>query len=110
MLPAPTPDDLIVFYLPEANEWQNACFLMLDAGFVEATPFNPYWRQRGRTLEDPDRYRTVLAERFLEQPWNVHRPPVDLQRCHRCVWLNAGWPSVDGPNRRALSGSAAHAE
>jgi len=33
---------------------------MLDAGFVEVAPFNPYWRQRGRSFADYDGYRVVL--------------------------------------------------
>src|SRR5262245_53628167 len=58
--PAPTPEDLIVFYLPDRAEWAGACASMLAAGFVEVPAFNPYWRRRGRTFEDPDRYRVVL--------------------------------------------------
>jgi hypothetical protein len=58
--PAPTPEDLIVLYLPELHDWQMSCGLMLEAGFVETKPFNPYWQQRGRTFEDHDRYRVVL--------------------------------------------------
>ena len=58
--PTPTPEDLVIFYLPEANEWQKACSLMLEAGFTEVVPFNPYWQQRGRTFQDHDGYRIVL--------------------------------------------------
>lgn len=58
--PAPTPEDLIVFYLPEPYEWLRTCSLMLDAGFAQAASFNPYWEQRGRTFEDHDGYRIVL--------------------------------------------------
>ncbi len=58
--PAPTAEDLLVFYLPDENEWQAACAAMLEAGFVEVSSFNPYWQQRGRTFEDFDRYRVVL--------------------------------------------------
>jgi len=60
--PGPTPEDLIVFYLPDKAEWQRTCQSMLDVGFTEVPPFNPYWRQRGRTLEDHDRYRVVLQQ------------------------------------------------
>ncbi len=60
--PTPTPEDLIVIYLPEPNEWQSACNLMLKAGFIESNPFNPYWQQRGRTFEDHDHYRVVLEQ------------------------------------------------
>ena len=58
--PTPTPEDLIVFYLPETSAWELACTAMLAAGFVHVAAFNPYWDVRGRTFEDPDRYRVVL--------------------------------------------------
>ena len=60
--PSPTPEDLIVIYVPDPVEWQHACASMLSAGFTEVTPFNPYWKQRGRTFEDHDRYRVVLQQ------------------------------------------------
>ena len=60
--PSPTPEDLIVFYLPERAEWRRACESMRRAGFKEVVPFNPYWGQRGVTFEDDDRYRVVLEQ------------------------------------------------
>ena len=65
--PTPTTEDLLVFYLPDENEWQQACTSMLEAGFVEVLSFNPYWRQRGRTFEDHDHYRVVLEQAQWEQ-------------------------------------------
>ena len=58
--PTPTPEDLIVLYVPNRTEWERACAAMTGAGFVVVPPFNPYWQARGRTFEDPDRYRVVL--------------------------------------------------
>lgn len=58
--PAPTPEDLIVFYLPDAGEWRAACARMAAAGFRTVASFNPYWDARGRTFEDDDGYRVVL--------------------------------------------------
>ena len=66
--PTPTPEDLIVFYLPEPSEWRKVCSLMLQAGFVEVPPFNPYWQQRGRTFVDHDGYRTVLERAHPGRP------------------------------------------
>ena len=60
--PTPTVEDLIVFYLPSASEWQGACARMLDAGFEQVAPFNPYWDIRGRTFQDGDGYRVVLQQ------------------------------------------------
>lgn len=58
--PAPTPEDLVVFYVPSRSEWQTACERMLASGFQLVSSFNPYWDVRGRTFEDHDGYRVVL--------------------------------------------------
>lgn len=60
--PAPTPEDLAVFYIPSEPEWQAACASMLAAGFREVAAFNPYWEVKGRTYADGDGYRTVLQQ------------------------------------------------
>ncbi len=60
LAPAPTVEDLAVFYLPSLAEWQSACVNMLAAGFRPVASFNPYWDERGRTFEDHDGYRVVL--------------------------------------------------
>lgn len=58
--PAPTPEDLLVFYEPDAQAWQARCAAMRAAGFVEVEPFNPYWATNGRTFADADGYRVVI--------------------------------------------------
>ena len=58
--PTPTPEDLLVFYIPERSEWQDTCDRMAPAGFREVASFNPYWQRTGRTFEDPDGYRVVI--------------------------------------------------
>lgn len=60
--PSPTPEDLIVVYLPDSIQWQRQCAAMLTAGFAEVRSFNPYWQQCGRTFEDHDGYRVVLQQ------------------------------------------------
>ena len=57
---APTPDNLLVFYLPNAEEWRDAVSRMRAAGFVPTPSFNPYWDRAGVTFEDADGYRVVL--------------------------------------------------
>ena len=57
---APTLDNLLVFYLPDMNDWIAAIKRMTDAGYRAVTSFNPYWDRHGRTFEDPDGYRVVL--------------------------------------------------
>jgi catechol 2,3-dioxygenase-like lactoylglutathione lyase family enzyme len=58
--PRPTPEDLVVFYIPDGDRWARACERMSAAGFTSSEPINPYWRLRGRTFVDGDGYRTVL--------------------------------------------------
>jgi hypothetical protein len=58
--PAPSPDNLLVFYLPDEREWREAVDRMIAAGYEPRPSFNPYWDQVGRTFEDPDGYRVVL--------------------------------------------------
>lgn len=57
---APTLDNLIVFYLPDAEQWKAAVERMRACGFEPVASFNPYWDRQGRTFEDPDGYRVVL--------------------------------------------------
>lgn len=59
-LTAPSPEDLVVLYVPDPEEWAALCASMLAARFKTVSSFNPYWDVRGRTFEDPEGYRTVL--------------------------------------------------
>lgn len=58
---APTDDNLLVFYLPEGDDFKEAVARMEKAGFGAVTSFNPYWDRCGKTFEDPDGYRVVLV-------------------------------------------------
>jgi hypothetical protein len=71
VVPAPTPEDLVVFYVPTAAEWETVSASMVTAGFKQVAAFNPYWEKRGRTYEDLDGYRVVLQRgdwSNVEQP------------------------------------------
>ncbi|MCP4092917.1 MAG: VOC family protein [Planctomycetes bacterium] len=59
--PAPTSEDLLVFYVPEKAAWQARCRAMVNAGFIRVDSPNPYWSANGATFEDLDGYRVVLA-------------------------------------------------
>jgi catechol 2,3-dioxygenase-like lactoylglutathione lyase family enzyme len=59
---APTPDNLLVFYFPDAEDWQAAVRRMREAGFAPVSAFNPYWDRDGVTFEDPDGYRVVFQQ------------------------------------------------
>jgi catechol 2,3-dioxygenase-like lactoylglutathione lyase family enzyme len=57
---APTEDNLLVFYLPDAKEWERAVARLEGLGHKPVEAFNPYWDRNGKTFEDPDGYRVVL--------------------------------------------------
>lgn len=60
---APTPDNLLVFYIPNTDDWEVACIAMQKAGFEVVPSYNPYWDRAGKTFEDIDGYRVVLQNR-----------------------------------------------
>jgi hypothetical protein len=59
--PRPTAEDLLVFYLPDDEQWRTAVRRLRGAAGRAVTSANPYWDARGATFEDPDGYRIVLA-------------------------------------------------
>ena len=65
---APTSDNLLVFYLPNVDEWQGAVNRMRSSGFAPVTSYNPYWDRQGITFEDPDGYRVV----FQNASWSAN--------------------------------------
>ncbi len=62
----PSPEDLIVFYLEDA-EWQATDAARRLAGIPAIRSHNPYWDEHGITIEDPDGYRIVLHR----GPWSL---------------------------------------
>ncbi|MBL9135380.1 MAG: VOC family protein [Verrucomicrobiales bacterium] len=58
--PAPTAEDLLVFYIADPQAWEERCARLSAAGFTEVSSFNPYWARQGRTFQDPDGYRIVI--------------------------------------------------
>jgi catechol 2,3-dioxygenase-like lactoylglutathione lyase family enzyme len=63
---APTQDNLIVFYLPDRQEWQRAVEQIKTIGSEPVKSYNPYWAKSGVTFEDPDGYRIVLQNATWE--------------------------------------------
>jgi catechol 2,3-dioxygenase-like lactoylglutathione lyase family enzyme len=59
---APSEDNLLVFYLPDADEWERAVRRLETLGHRPVKSFNPYWDNNGKTFEDPDGYRVVLQQ------------------------------------------------
>jgi hypothetical protein len=60
---SPSPENLIVFYLPESSAYNAAKLKMSKSGFTQVPSHNPYWDDSGCTFEDPEGYRIVLCNR-----------------------------------------------
>lgn len=58
--PAPTKDNLLVFYFTDKNERDQIVRRLEQMGYQEVEPENPYWKKAGVTIEDPDGWRIVL--------------------------------------------------
>ncbi|HSH01431.1 MAG TPA: VOC family protein [Anaerolineae bacterium] len=58
--PAPTDEHLLVFYLPQKDEWQAAVDKLIRLGHQPVPAHNPYWNKKGRTFVDPDGYHIIL--------------------------------------------------
>ena len=57
--PAPSEDNLIVFYLPTPEAVNEAGDRLRELGHEPVPPENPYW-ENGLTFADPDGWRVVF--------------------------------------------------
>jgi catechol 2,3-dioxygenase-like lactoylglutathione lyase family enzyme len=57
---AANDEDLLVFYLPDRSDWEQATRRMAEHGCARVAAANPYWDRNGVTFADPDGYRVVL--------------------------------------------------
>ncbi|WP_174612750.1 VOC family protein [Virgibacillus ihumii] len=58
--PAPTKDNLLVFYISNEQEIRKITKRLNQMGYEEVEPENGYWKEKGTTIEDPDGWRIVL--------------------------------------------------
>ena len=58
--PAPSKDNLLVFYMPNQNSIDAIAKRLMNMGYPEVAPENGYWEEKGVTIEDPDGWRIVL--------------------------------------------------
>ena len=58
--PAPTRDNLLVFYIPDRESRDAVVDRLRGMGHIPVEPENPYWKHDGVTIEDPDGWRIVL--------------------------------------------------
>ena len=59
--PAPSEENLLVLYVPSADNYAQLVRRMKKCGFSPAVSLNPYWDRNGTTYMDPDGYRVVLS-------------------------------------------------
>ncbi|HEY4195226.1 MAG TPA: VOC family protein [Mucilaginibacter sp.] len=58
--PAPTRDNLLVFYFDTYADYQKAVDQLKNIGAKEVEPENPYWNNKSTSFEDPDAWGVVL--------------------------------------------------
>jgi catechol 2,3-dioxygenase-like lactoylglutathione lyase family enzyme len=58
--PPPSADNLLVFYIPDGAAIERTAARLAALGYAQSEPENPYWAERGVTIEDPDGWRVVL--------------------------------------------------
>ena len=58
--PAPTKDNLLVFYIPDRKIIERITGRLKNMGYDPVEPENSYWEESGVTIEDPDGWRIVL--------------------------------------------------
>ena len=57
---APSADNLLVLYMEDPVAITTLVVRLLAMGYPPVPPENPYWKERGVTIEDPDGWRVVL--------------------------------------------------
>ncbi|MHB1506117.1 MAG: VOC family protein [Sulfobacillus sp.] len=60
--PPPSRDNLLVFYMPDRQAIKRIVDRLGGRGYTAVTAENPYWQDKGVTIEDPDGWRIVLME------------------------------------------------
>lgn len=58
--PAPSKDNLLVFYMEDIEMIREIEDRLNKMGYDTVSPENPYWKEKGVTIEDPDGWRIVL--------------------------------------------------
>lgn len=60
--PPPHPEQALVLYLPEQQEWSDRVATMERAGFVPVPSANPYWDRVGRSYLDIEGGRVIVQQ------------------------------------------------
>ena len=60
--PPPSRDNLLVFYMPDRQAIERIVDWLSGRGYTSVAAENPYWQNKGVTIEDPDGWRRALME------------------------------------------------
>lgn len=60
--PQPSPDTLLVFYIPTTADRDHLVARLGALGYHPVAPRNPYWAPNGVTIPDPDGWHIVLMD------------------------------------------------
>jgi catechol 2,3-dioxygenase-like lactoylglutathione lyase family enzyme len=63
--PPPSEDNLLVFYMLDLEARDLVVKRLHSMGYHEVEPENPYWKNAGVTIEDPDGWRIVLQNSYF---------------------------------------------
>lgn len=58
---APTEENLLVYYVPDKQDFEIAIHRISTSGFKRVQAFNSYWDSGAQTFEDLDGYRVVIS-------------------------------------------------
>jgi catechol 2,3-dioxygenase-like lactoylglutathione lyase family enzyme len=84
---APTPDNLLVFYLPETDAWKAAVQRLRDAGFRSSAVVQSLLGSQRRDVRGPGRLSHRAPEGGLDALSAAKRPVFidpSCAECHRC--------------------------
>ena len=63
---APSTEEALVIYEPDAARWQARAEALRQAGFHDVTAPNPYWETHGASFADREGFRLIL----VRQAWD----------------------------------------
>jgi uncharacterized glyoxalase superfamily protein PhnB len=66
--PAPSRDNLLVFYFADEHEYKVTVKKIQGRGVPEVEPENPYWKGKAFCCEDPDGWGIVLFKGEYQFP------------------------------------------
>jgi hypothetical protein len=64
---APTQENLLVYYVPDGEEFESAIQRIPTSGFIKVQSFNPYWVTVSQSTSSLDQHSTVEVVRCQDR-------------------------------------------